>query len=153
MSNHGDLRDVAVVLKMLSPTKSQKQIGALPYRKRGRAIEVLLITSRETKRWVIPKGWPMQGKQDWDAAAIEAFEEAGLDGEIGNKSIGTYHYVKRKKFGDIDCEVTVYPMEVTNLLRDWPEKQERRRKWFKARDAAKKVDEEGLRAIIQASLA
>ena len=131
----------------------EKQIAALPYRRHGKGVDVLLITSRETKRWVIPKGWPMPGKTDWVAAAVEAFEEAGLEGNIGEQSLGTYHYVKRKKSGDVDCEVVVYPLEVSELLRNWPERHERKRKWFPAKVAAGKVNEEGLKAIIEASLA
>lgn len=130
-----------------------QQIAALPYRRHGKGVDVLLITSRETKRWVIPKGWPMEGKTDWVAAAVEAFEEAGLEGNIGNQSLGTYHYMKRKKSGDVECEVTVYPLEVNELLRKWPERHERKRKWFSAKAAAKKVNEEGLKAIIEATLA
>ncbi|MEP6828306.1 MAG: NUDIX domain-containing protein, partial [Aestuariivirga sp.] len=59
-----------------------KQIAALPYRKHGKGVDVLLITSRETKRWIIPKGWRMKGKKDWNAAAREAFEEAGVEGKV-----------------------------------------------------------------------
>ena len=130
-----------------------KQVAVLPYRKHGRGVDVLLITSRETKRWVIPKGWPMEGKNDCDAAATEAFEEAGVEGHVGQKSVGTYHYVKRKKSGNLDCEVTVYLLDVTHLTRAWPEKHERRRKWFSAKQATKRVDEAGLQAIIAATLA
>ncbi|MBG1232818.1 NUDIX hydrolase [Aestuariivirga litoralis] len=131
----------------------EKQVAALPYRREGKVLEVLLITSRETRRWVIPKGWPMKGKKDWNAAAIEAFEEAGIKGEVGRKSIGIYHYVKRRSSGDLDCEVVVYPFEVEKVLDEWPEKNERRRKWFAAARAAELVDEEGLQAIIGAALA
>ena len=130
-----------------------KQVAVLPYRKHGKGIDVLLITSRETKRWVIPKGWPMDGMKDWDAAATEAFEEAGVEGEVGKKSIGTYHYVKRKKSGDLDVEVTVYPFEVKTELRIWPEKAERKRRWFSAEAAAAVVTDDGLDAIIMATLA
>ena len=130
----------------------RKQVAALPYRKRGKGVDVLLITSRETKRWVIPKGWPMKGKKDWDAAATEAFEEAGIEGTIGRKSIGTYHYVKRKLSGDLDCKVIVYPLEVKNQLKIWPEKAERKRRWFSAEAAAAVVTDDGLDAIIIATL-
>ena len=130
-----------------------KQVAVLPYRKHGRGVDVLLITSRETKRWVIPKGWPMAGKNDCDAAAIEAFEEAGIEGHVNQESVGTYHYVKRKKSGNLDCEVTVYLLDVTQQLPKWPEKHERRRKWFSAKEATKRVDEAGLQAIIAATLA
>ena len=129
-----------------------KQVAALPYRKRGKGVDVLLITSRETKRWVIPKGWPMKGKKDWDAAATEAFEEAGIEGTIGRKSIGTYHYVKRKLSGDLDCKVIVYPLEVKTELKIWPEKAERKRRWFSAEAAAAVVTDDGLDAIIIATL-
>ena len=137
---------------MAAQIETQKQIGALPFRKKGKTTEVLLITSRETRRWVIPKGWPMKAKRDWNAAAVEASEEAGISGRVGHKSIGTYHYLKRKKSGDIDCEVSVYLLEVTRERREWPEKSERRRKWFKAEEAAQRVDEAGLQAIIAATL-
>lgn len=137
--------------KMLEKSKLEKQVAALPYRVRAKKLQILLITSRETKRWVIPKGWPMRGKKDWNAAALEGFEEAGIKGVVGHKSIGTYHYVKRRSNGDLDCEVTVYPLEVRKLLDDWPEKNERRRKWFDAQRASELVDEDGLKAIINAA--
>jgi 8-oxo-dGTP pyrophosphatase MutT (NUDIX family) len=131
----------------------RKQIAALPYRKRGSKIEVLLITSRETKRWVIPKGWPMQGKEDHQAAAQEAFEEAGIVGHINEKSIGAYNYQKKKKSGLlVDCVVMVYPLEVKKLLRTWPEKAERQRKWFASKQAVTLVNEDGLKAVIEATL-
>jgi 8-oxo-dGTP pyrophosphatase MutT (NUDIX family) len=134
--------------------KIERQVAALPYRKHGKGVDVLLVTSRETKRWIIPKGWPMKGKKDWNAAAMEAFEEAGVEGRIGKKSLGSYSYDKRTKSGiTMPCEVIVYPLDVVAILGDWPEKQERRRKWFPAEEAAKHVDEEGLKAIIEATLA
>lgn len=133
--------------------KPDKQVGALPYRKHGQGIEILLVSSRETRRWIIPKGWPMKGKKDWNAAAIEAFEEAGVEGKVGKKSIGTYRYDKRKKSGAlVPTEVIVYPLDVKLILGDWPEKNERRRKWLPASEAAELVNEEGLKAIIEATL-
>lgn len=141
------------MLKVSSHNQVQKQVGALPYRKNGKVLEVLFVTSRETKRWVIPKGWPMRGKKDWNAAAQEAFEEAGVEGNMGRKSIGTYRYVKRRKAGDVECDVTVFLLEVMHRFSEWPESSERRRKWFPIAEAVKRVDEEGLQAIIQATLA
>ncbi len=138
----------------MTALEHHKQIAALPYRKAKHGIEILLITSRETKRWVIPKGWPMNGKQDHEAAAQEAFEEAGIKGHINEKSIGGYAYKKKKKSGAIvDCVVMIYPLEVSKLLRDWPEKGQRKRKWFKPKKAASLVNEEGLKAVIEATLA
>ncbi len=131
----------------------RRQVAALPLRKKGRTVEILLISSRETKRWVIPKGWPMQGRTDDQAAQQEAFEEAGVQGRIGTTPIGSFAYNKRKKSGKLQpCDVTVYAMTVEKLLRNWPEKAERKRRWFKAIEASELVHEEGLRAIILATL-
>jgi 8-oxo-dGTP pyrophosphatase MutT (NUDIX family) len=131
----------------------KKQIAALPLRKKGKVVEILLISSRETKRWIIPKGWPMQGRTDDQAAQQEAFEEAGVEGRMGTTPIGSFAYTKRKKSGKLQpCDVTVYALTVEKLLRQWPEKAERKRRWFKAKEAAELVTEEGLRAIILATL-
>jgi 8-oxo-dGTP pyrophosphatase MutT (NUDIX family) len=133
--------------------KLEKQVAALPYRKHGKGVDVLLVSSRETKRWIIPKGWPMKGKKDWTAAAREAFEEAGVEGKVGKKSIGTYVYDKRKKSGVLlPTEVTVFPLEVKLILADWPERHERQRHWVSAEKAIELINEEGLKAIIGATL-
>jgi 8-oxo-dGTP pyrophosphatase MutT (NUDIX family) len=132
----------------------KKQIAALPYRKHGQGIEVLLITSRETKRWVIPKGWPMRNLTDRNAAKQEAFEEAGIEGKMGKKSMGSFTYRKRMKSGRLQVvQVTVYAMEVSRLLDKWPEQNQRKRQWFAMKEAVERVNEEGLRAVIQAALA
>jgi 8-oxo-dGTP pyrophosphatase MutT (NUDIX family) len=127
------------------------QIAALPFRKRRGKVEVLLITSRETKRWVIPKGWPMVGLKDYNAAKQEAYEEAGVQGRIGTKAIGHFDYVKRLKTGaERHCRVEIYPLKVFNLKRNWPEKHERSRAWFAVKEAAEKVVEAGLKVVILA---
>jgi 8-oxo-dGTP pyrophosphatase MutT (NUDIX family) len=132
----------------------KKQIAALPYRKHGEGIEVLLITSRETRRWVIPKGWPMRNLTDRNAAKQEAFEEAGIEGKMGKKSMGSFTYSKRMKSGRMQVvQVTVYAMEVSRLLDKWPEQNQRKRRWFAMKEAIERVNEEGLRAVIQAALA
>ncbi|MDB5470415.1 MAG: phosphohydrolase, MutT/nudix family protein, partial [Caulobacter sp.] len=97
-----------------------RQVAALPYRLAG-APEVLLITSRETRRWVIPKGWPMKDRTFSEAAAQEALEEAGVRGVTAEESIGAYRYLKQIKNGaSILCEVAVYPLEVSEQLDAWP---------------------------------
>ena len=132
----------------------KKQIAALPYRKHGEGIEVLLITSRETRRWVIPKGWPMRNLADRNAAKQEAFEEAGIEGKIGKKSMGSYIYNKRMKSGRMQqVQVTVYAMEVSRLLDKWPEQGQRERQWFVVNEAVELVQEDGLKAIVEAVLA
>ena len=125
------------------------QIAALPFRRQKKRLEILMITSRETKRWVIPKGWPMEGCTDYEAAKIEAFEEAGIDGRIDHMPLGFFDYQKRLKSGETKfIRVQVYGLHVTELKRNWPEKHQRKRKWFSPANAAQLVAEEGLKALI-----
>jgi 8-oxo-dGTP pyrophosphatase MutT (NUDIX family) len=126
------------------------QYGALPWRfGEDRMPEVMLLTSRETRRWVIPKGWPMKGKKAREAAEIEVFEEAGLAGRIvGKRPIGTYHYAKQRPTGSTLCQVRVFLFRTEQELPEWPEMDQRRREWFAPREAAKLVDEGGLAEII-----
>jgi 8-oxo-dGTP pyrophosphatase MutT (NUDIX family) len=127
-----------------------KQVAALPWRKRGGAIEILLITSRGTQRWVIPKGWPITHLLGCNAAKREAYEEAGVDGRVQRKSIGRYTYDKVVADGSRrPCVVTVYALGVVQQYRTWPERDERTRSWFTAEEAAEKVKEARLRAIIR----
>ncbi len=129
----------------------QRQVAAIPFRKKAGRCEVMLITSRETKRWVIPKGWPMEGRTDYNAAKREAFEEAGIEGRIGKKVIGRYGYVKRLKDGvETQCHVDVYLLKVDNLKRNWPEKSERTRAWFSVAEAAYQVRDPDLEMVILA---
>lgn len=131
---------------------TRRQIAALCWRKKRGGIEVLLITSRETGRWVIPKGWPMDGRQSHEAAAIEAWEEAGVQGVIAEKSLGVFGYYKvYPAKASVFCEVEVYPLRVSKLLAKFPERNERRRKWFSPKKAAKSVHEEGLSDILLAA--
>ena len=126
------------------------QFAALPYIVIGGRVEICLITSRATGRWLTPKGWPDKSLAPRDLAAQEAFEEAGLKGKTGKKPLGRYSYVKRLDDGsDVDCEVEVYPLRVDHQVIDWPEKGERRLAWVKQKKAAKLVDNPGLAEIIR----
>jgi 8-oxo-dGTP pyrophosphatase MutT (NUDIX family) len=130
--------------------RSAIQFAALPWRlgEDGTA-DVMLITSRETRRWVIPKGWPIKGHKPPEVASREAFEEAGLVGQIiGKRPIGQFHYEKRMKQGSTLCEVWVYLFRVECQVDDWPEKHERTTQWFDAIEAANVVREGGLAEII-----
>jgi 8-oxo-dGTP pyrophosphatase MutT (NUDIX family) len=126
------------------------QYAALPFRRRpDGATEVLLVTSRTTRRWIIPKGWPIEGATPAGTARQEALEEAGLIGRIGDRSLGSFHYRKRlKRGGAVTCEVHVYPMNVRRQRRHWPEKRQRKTRWFSADAAAAAVREPGLRRLI-----
>jgi 8-oxo-dGTP pyrophosphatase MutT (NUDIX family) len=127
----------------------RRQVGALPFRRTPSGeIEVLLITSRETGRYIIPKGWPMRRLSDPDAAAREAYEEAGVIGKIQRKPIGDYLYWKRLERSFELLRVDVYALEVRKQQPDWPEKGSRKSGWTSAVDAATLVDEPGLVALL-----
>lgn len=135
----------------MSPKESlAKQIAALPvhWDSKGR-LRVLMVTSRDSGRWVMPKGWTMDGKKNWQAAKIEALEEAGAVGFVSDQSIGTYRYRKRLGKGQsVLCRVKIYPMMVDKLKRRWKERNERKRHWFSLQKAAKLVDEPELRDLL-----
>ncbi len=110
---------------------------------------VMLVTSRETGRWVLPKGWPKKRLTGAETAALEAFEEAGLIGDVAPQSVGFFRYLKRMRDGgDVTCDVDVYKMSVTKLLDDWPERTQRRRKWFTLAEAASVVQEADLTELL-----
>lgn len=126
------------------------QYAALPFRRKP-ALAILLITSRETRRWVIPKGWPMKGRKPYAAAAQEAFEEAGVTGQIAKSPFGAYPYIKWLKNGvAVPCRVRVFPLEVRGERDAWPEMAERERRWFTPEEAVEAVDEAELAALIGA---
>ncbi len=131
-----------------------RQIAVLPYRTIGPAvdapIQILLITSRSTRRWVIPKGGLMKGLQPHAAAAVEAEEEAGVLGAACPIPLGSYRYRKQRASGaSVWADVDVFPFAVTEELDSWDEQHQRERRWFSLADAAKAVDEEDLRALIR----
>jgi 8-oxo-dGTP pyrophosphatase MutT (NUDIX family) len=126
------------------------QYAALAWRM-GDGVEILLATSRETRRWVVPKGWPIKGRKPYATAALEALQEAGLLGKIEKTKIGSFHYQKRlKKGGSRLCRVDVFPMRVTRQRKSWPEKNQRSTRWFPYASAAEHVLEEELKELILA---
>ena len=132
-----------------APKDRFNQVAALPFRLRNGKLEVLLVTSRETKRWLIPKGWPIRGKKAHKAAAQEAMEEAGVKGDVMPKPIGHYDYWKRRAEHFDLCRVQVFPLQVSKQLKKWPEKGQRDFHWFDLEDAAQQVVEPALAAIIR----
>ena len=127
------------------------QYAALPYRLNRRSrTEIMLVTSRGTQRWIIPKGWPQPGRAAPDSAAHEAFEEAGVVGSVGRRSVGSFSYEKRLRNGAVVvCEVRVFPLKVTRQTKQWPEKDQRQVKWLPAKEAAEIVQEDKLSEIIR----
>ena len=112
--------------------------------------EILLITSRGTGRWVIPKGNPLNGMERHASAAVEAEEEAGVVGAVCPTPIGSFQYRKRRPNGAaIMYDVEVFPLAVTRELDEWKEMDERERRWFPFDAAAASVDEPDLQALIR----
>ena len=126
------------------------QFGALCYREtRGRP-EILLITSRRTRRWIVPKGWPEGGQTPAATAAQEAWEEAGVVGRADNMCMGVFSYNKLVDDGsEVPCLVMLYPFRVKSLANAYPEKSERRRKWFTPKKAACRVLEPELAEMLR----
>lgn len=136
-----------------APSQTQParlQVGALCWRRGRKGLRILLITSRDTGRWIIPKGWPMRNRSDADAAAREAYEEAGLQGRIAPRSIGVYTYQKALRSGaPMPCVVRVFTLEVHKMLQTFPEDGQRRTRWFSPSKAAKRVAEPDLKGLIR----
>jgi 8-oxo-dGTP pyrophosphatase MutT (NUDIX family) len=144
-------RLVERVRRLFGGAPCRLQVAALPWRKTRNGVEVMLVTSRDTGRWVLPKGWPEFGEQFCEAAAREAGEEAGLKGTISAQETGRYYYSKGLAGGDsVRCEVMVYPFEVANVADKWKEKGERKRKWVSPAKAAQMVAESDLGEVILA---
>lgn len=127
------------------------QFGALCYRVHKDETQVLLITSRMSKRWIIPKGWPQDGVTPAQSAANEAFEEAGVTGKSVNLCIGMYSYTKimDEDQDDLPCAVSVFPIRVKKLLDKYPEVKLRKRRWFSVKKAAGLVKEPELKKILK----
>lgn len=125
------------------------QVAALPYRLVGDRIEILTITSRRRKRIIVPKGWPMDGKDDAVAAAIEADEEAGAKGRVSKDAWGTFDYIKEIDAEPISVRAALFPLKVKKLKARWKEGKERQRQWLSAEDAFSKLDDPGLRDLVR----
>jgi len=127
------------------------QLGALPYRFDSETgLEVLLVTSRGTRRWIIPKGWPIKGFKPARTAAREAYEEAGVRGRVAGRPLGRYIYEKRleEQSKAFPCEVQVFPLLVKRQLKKWPEHKQRTVQWFPVPEAAALIKDDNLRRLI-----
>lgn len=129
-------------------TDLRTQFAALCYRINDDKVQICLITSRRTKRWIVPKGWPMDGETPMDAAATEAYEEAGVRGKMHVRPAGVFSYYKTLSTDALPCLAVVYPMKVKKVLGRWPERNERKRKWLSRKKAAALVSNPELAAII-----
>ncbi len=125
------------------------QFAALCFRiKRGKT-QILLVTSRRTRRWIVPKGWPMEGRTPAEAALQEAWEEAGVTGRAAGPCVGVYSYAKDVgSMDDLPCLAMLYPVEVKSLAKVYPESGQRRRRWVSAKKAAQLLTERELIRLI-----
>ena len=140
--------------EMVQPLLSRPkpvQVAALCHRVTDGARQVLLITSRDTGRWILPKGWPIAGLDDAAAAKVEAWEEAGVkDAKVNPKSIGQFDYDKRLENGvPVRVQTHVFSLKVKTLADAYPESDERRRTWVSPDKAAQMVHETGLKSILR----
>jgi len=127
------------------------QYGVIPVRwTPDGGVEILLITSRETRRWVVPRGNPMPGRSPAEAGAQEAHEEAGIAGRTHSEPLGRYRYEKRRRDGSSEeTEVLLFRMDVEKVADRWPEMSQRERRWFGAEEAALAVQESELADLIR----
>jgi len=126
------------------------QVAALCLRQASGKTEVLLIKSLDSGRWIIPKGWPMKGRTLAQAAEIEAWEEAGVRGQISPDAVGTYYYPKRRGSGVAQpCDVHVFTLVVQSEAADFPEAAQRHRAWFSAASAAARLADPELAALLR----
>ncbi len=137
-----------IILGDAAKTDLRTQFAALCYRVKNEKVQFCLVTSRRSGRWIVPKGWPMNGQTPMDAAATEAFEEAGVRGKIEPRPIGVFSYYKVHSKNELPCIAVVYPLKVKKVLRTWPERKERNRKWLSRKKAAALVDNAELSQII-----
>ena len=127
-----------------------QQVGVLPWRiRRDGELKILLITSRRRGRWIVPKGWPVKGRSLLAAASREAFEEAGVIGDISPAPLTEYRYIKAANDGaQVPCRVAVFGMKVRGTLSHWREKSQRQRHWFSLEAAADRLDDAELAAFV-----
>ena len=130
----------------------EQQYGVLPWRKgRDGKVQILLITSRGRGRWIVPKGWPIRDRAPYMAAALEAFEEAGVIGEVVSQPLASYHYAKDDEDGTkLLRRVTLFGLRVVGTLTNWPERGQRKRRWFSLADAAEAAADPELSTLIRA---
>lgn len=124
------------------------QSGVFAYRRHGKNLQVMLVCSLDRKRWVLPKGHIEKGLTMRESAIVEAYEEAGVEGDTAKKSIGYFDYFKSEQKGGGEYRVHVYPMKVNRVLDDWPEADKRKRKWMSVEIAIELVKEKKLQKLL-----
>lgn len=147
----GFIDRVTANVRLMLQRPPRQQYAALCYRvrkKQSGQMEVLVMTSRDTGRWVIPKGWPMEGKKAHAVAEREAYEEAGVKGKVAKEPLGYFHYRKTLSNGmKVPVRVQVHALEVEDMLKSFPEKGSRKYEWVSCEEAASRVNEPELKIL------
>ncbi len=144
------IKQMPLSLPAAPKTEVRTQFGGLCYRMRDGKPEILLVTSRGSGRWIIPKGWPMPGRTPADMVLREAWEEAGVRGVAHGVALGLYSYTKAVgPERGVPCLVMVYPVQVESMAARFPEAGQRRHKWLRPKKAAKRVGESELAHLIR----
>jgi 8-oxo-dGTP pyrophosphatase MutT (NUDIX family) len=139
-----------IALRPRIKSDMRTQFAALCYRMTNDKPEILLVTSRGSGRWILPKGWPIPGKTPGECALIEAWEEAGVRGKAHEQCLGLFSYNKSTDpSNSLPCLGLVFPVKVRSLANDYPEADQRKRKWMRPKKAAARVDEPELAAILR----
>lgn len=139
-----------ISLQEQGKTELRTQFAALCYRVVKDRPEVLLVTSRRSNRWIIPKGWPIDGKTPVECVKIEAWEEAGVQGKVTGGCLGLFSYQKAiDQERCLPCVAMIYPVKVKSLAQNYPESGQRRRKWFRPKKAAERVEDSDLAQILK----
>lgn len=143
------IKQLPITIQASHKSDVRSQFSALCYRLRRGRVEVLLITSRGSGRWIVPKGWPIDGLTPAASAAQEAWEEAGVEGKEYDRCLGLYAYSKSVDGNGLPIVAMIYPVKVNSLASDFPEEGQRVRKWFSQKKAASLVPWPELARIIK----
>ncbi len=138
-----------ITLPAAGKREIRTQFGALCYRIRNDKVQVLIITTRSRKNWIIPKGWPIDQATPANAAAREAFEEAGVEGKVHGNSLGIFTNNKQIDGDDFPVVVAVFALKVKRIHAIYPERGQRKRKWLSRKKAAAMIENRELRHMIK----
>lgn len=143
------IKQQALNLENYDKRDVRTQFGALCWRSHNGKVQILLVTSKRSGRWIVPKGWPLDGATPAQTAVTEAWEEAGVTGKARTVCLGIYSYVKALPDSEkLPCVVAIFPLKVNSVAGEWPEKNRRKRKWVSPKKAAAMVQERELAGIL-----
>lgn len=147
--SHVRINQLPISVPASSKRESRSQFAALPFRIVDDGVQILLVTSRRSKRWILPKGWPENGMTPAESAAKEAWEEAGVMGQPYDMCLGVYSFEKAYNALELPVMGLVFPLKVKQVKRSYPESNQRRRQWFSPKKAASAVEPAELKRILK----